>query len=276
MKIVRNAGSFLIAFLVLSGCADSSNNMIVPKSVLPKEEFSEKPQDFTVFNPKVDILFVIDNSGSMDTAQQNLSRNASLFADGISKMSILDYHIGVVTTDMDRYTCDTACGRLQGFPTYVEKTTPNMVANLSRKMIVGTRGSSSEEMFSPVEAALSVPLSTSVNQGFYRSDAFLAVIFITDAKDQSPLKAQDFLHFLANKKGDPNKVLGYGVIRTLAEEKICNSLEELDDKLETFLASVSNGDKTQKNVLSLCNPDYGTKLQNLRETSFADQQELLS
>lgn len=234
--------------------------MIVPKAVIPKEEFSEKPKDFTVFNPKVDILFVIDSSGSMESAQNNLSRNAYLFADAISQVSILDYHIGVVTTDMETYNCRSVCGRLQGNPAYVEKTTPDLIGTLSRRMIVGTNGSATEEMFSPVVAALSPPLETNSNQGFYRQDAFLAVIFITDAMDQSDFSPQDFLQFLNTKKGDPSRVLGYGVIRTLAEEKTCDGMEDLDDKLETFLASVANGDKTQKNILSLCAPNYGIKL----------------
>jgi hypothetical protein len=46
----------------------------------------------------------------------------------------------------------------------------------------------------------------------------------------------------------------------MAEELSCQSSEELDSKLEDFLSSVVNGDKSQKNILSLCNPDYGTKL----------------
>lgn len=261
MKLVKHTLCLFLAYSVLSGCGiESSKNLIVPKSIIPKEEFSEKPKDFTVFNPKVDILFVIDNSGSMEETQMNLSRNAYLFADAISKVSILDYHIGVVTTDMDNYNCRTDCGRLQGSPVYVEKTTPDLVNNLSRRMIVGTDGSATEQMFSPTVAALSPPLDIGVNQGFYRQDAFLAVIFITDAADQSRYSPQDFLQFLNTKKGDPSKVLAYGVIRTLAEEKTCQSMEDLDDKLETFLASVVNGDKTQKNILSLCSPDYGTKL----------------
>lgn len=261
MNKVKSILCFFLVYATLSGCGlGSSENMIVPKAIIPKEEFTEKPKDFTVFNPKVDILFVIDSSGSMDSAQNNLSRNAYFFADAISKMSVLDYHIGVVTTDMETYSCRSVCGRLQGFPTFVDKNTPDMVSKLSSRMIVGTDGSAGEEMFSPVVAALSPPLENTANQGFYRQDAYLAVIFITDAKDQSQFSPQDFLQFLNNKKGDPSRVLGYGVIRTLADESICQSAEELDNKLEVFLASVANGDKSQKNILSLCAADYGLKL----------------
>lgn len=258
-KIIFRAFLFFTAFASLSGCGiESRTNMLVPKTVLPKEEFNEKPKDFEAFNPKVDILFVIDDSGSMADAQANLSRNAYLFADAISKMAILDYHIGVLTTDMD--DCRMACGRLQGSPSFLEKTTPNFVDILSRRMQVGTDGSASEEMFGPVVSALSVPLEVRENAGFYRQDAFLAVIFITDAKDQSRFSSAELLQFLKTKKVDANRVLAYGVIRTLAEEKTCEGMEDLDGKLEEFLGSVANGDSSQKNILSLCNPDYGTKL----------------
>lgn len=256
MKKMTKALSVIIA-LGLLGCGSESSFM-VPKSVLPKEEFSEKPKDFEAFNPKVDILFVIDNSGSMQPAQNNLSRNAALFADGISKASLLDYHIGVLTTDME--DCRDHCGRLVGFPAYLEKGNPDFVRILARKMQVGIEGSAYEKMFAPVIAALSPPLDGTFNRGFYRQDAFLAVIFITDAKDQSRHTAQDLFQFLKTKKVDPNRVLAYGVIRTLAEEKSCNSSEDLDGKLEDFLGAVVNGGVNQKNILSLCTEDYGTKL----------------
>jgi len=257
MKVLRSL-SCLLAVSLLAGCGVESTKL-VPKSIIPKEEFSEKPKDFEAFNPKVDILFVIDNSGSMGSVQNSLSRNAYLFADAISKVSILDYHIGVVTTDMDD---NDESGKLIGFPRYLDKSTPDFVTQLSRRMVVGSNGSATEEMFSPVMEALSPQLENTYNAGFYRQDAYLAIMFITDAKDQSKYGPQDLLTFLRNKKIDPNKVLAYGVIRKLAEEQICgaNSGEDLDGKLEDFLASVANGDRSQKNILSLCEPDYGTKL----------------
>lgn len=262
MKSLVQALCALIAFSLLAGCGSESATKLVPKAVLPKEGFSEKPKDFTVFNPKVDILFVIDNSGSMESVQQTLSRNAYLFADAMSKVSILDYHIGVISTDMELcgYFNRDNCGKLIGTPSFVSKTTPDLVNVLSRKMVLGTNGSATEEMFSPVMEALSLPLENTVNVGFHRQDAFLAVIFITDAKEQSKYSPQDFLQFLNTKKTDPSRVLAYGVIRKLAEENICKGMEDLDDKLENFLAIASNGDKSQKNILSLCLPDYGVKL----------------
>lgn len=245
-----------LASLMIFGCTNESPKLI-PGATEVKEDYTEKPADFTVFNPKVDILFVIDDSGSMDSAQKNLSRNAYLFADAMSKSSILDYHIGVLTTDMQSYS---RSGRLVGSPLFVSKTTPNMVNQLAKSMVVGTNGSAEEIMFDPVVDALSLPLINTHNQGFYRPDAFLAIIFLTDADDQGNFQPQQFNQFLVGLKGDSSKVLGYGVIRTLATKNSCDGMEDVNGKLEEFLAIVSNGDKSQNNILSLCEQDYGLKL----------------
>lgn len=265
MKSLTKALCFFIALAVVAGCGQESPKL-VPKADKRPDDYTQKPTDFTIFNPKVDILFVIDNSGSMAGVQNELSANAFQFASNIAKVAILDYHIGVLSTDMDYCNSGSssrdACGRLIGFPTFLQKSTPDFVSVLSRRMVLGTNGSATEQMFSPVIAALSSPLDTGVNKDFYRQDAFLAVIFITDAKEQSKFSPQDLLQFLKQKKGDSNRVLAYGVIRKLAEEDTCgrDSGEDLDNKLEDFLSSVVNGKKNQENVLSLCTPDYGAKL----------------
>lgn len=246
-------GLSLASAFMLSACSPASPQLNPLPAVL-KENVSQKPTDLVLFNPKVDILFVIDNSGSMSDTQRNLSRNAAEFSRAITGSTILDYHIGVTTTDMDT-PCRKGCGNLVGKPLFVDKTTPNAADALAKNMLVGIDGSGSEKMFTPVVQALTVP-----NQGFYRQDAYLAVIFITDANEQSNMSAADLLKFLVNKKGDASMVLSYGVIRKLAEEYSCRGEENLDDKLETFLASVVNADKKQNNVLSLCEQNYGIKL----------------
>lgn len=261
MNKITQAFCFVSAFTVFSGCGNSytSGKLLVPKETITKEEVSEKPKDFEAFNPKVDILFVIDNSGSMTEAQENVSRNAFMFADAISKVSILNYHIGVVTTDMDN--CSTHCGRLIGLPRYLDKSTPNFVEVLSNRMEVGINGSGTEALFGPVQAALGPGLENSFNNGFYRQDAFLAVIFITDAMDQSRISGEELMQFLKTKKVEPKRVLGYGVIRKLKEKDICfKDVEPLDGQIEDFLAKVVNADANQNNVLSLCDTNFGAKL----------------
>lgn len=263
MKLFSQVLAATLTVTVLGACEGSKNPPYTPMEVITNDEVSEKPTDFNVFNPRVDILFVIDNSGSMQSVQQAMANNAQRFADEMSRVSILDYHIGVLSTDMDNCMFSGGgkkCGFLVGQPTFVQKSTPDLVTTLASRMVLGTNGSATEVMFSPVMTALSTTMETGYNKGFYRQDAFLAVIFITDANEQSQYSPDDFMRFLVQKKGDPAKVLGYGVIRKLAEEKTCDGSEDLDDKLETFLGKVVNGDVRQSNVLSLCDADYGPKL----------------
>ncbi|MFS4460134.1 VWA domain-containing protein [Bdellovibrio sp. HCB2-146] len=257
MKLFQRFIATFAVLFILAGCDTNSATKLVPKPVIPDVEYSEKPTDVAYFSPKVDILFVIDNSGSMSSVQKSLETNAYMFADALSKMPVLDYHVGVISTDMERYT---ESGKLQGYPSYVERTTPNLVQSLSRRMVLGTGGSVTEVMFTPVMAALSPALEAGENAGFYRQDAYLAIIIITDANEQSRTSPKEFMDFLIRKKVDKRKILGYGVIRTVANAKVCTAGEDVDSKLEEFLAMTANGNAKQDNILSLCSTDYGTKL----------------
>ncbi len=58
----------------------------------------------TSFNPAVDILFVIDDSLSMEKHQKNLSNNIKLFVDELAKVKAIDFHIGyTLPHDRGRY-----------------------------------------------------------------------------------------------------------------------------------------------------------------------------
>lgn len=218
------------------------------------------------FGPAVDILFVVDNSGSMNEHQKNLAKNIALFTDEFSKSSILNFNIGVVTTDMSKCwypPCDDSAGYLIG-KTYkvVSNSTPSLEAVLAENIMVGISGSVTEMSFAPVVAALSPALAVD-NAGFYRPKATLVVIFITDAEDQSSISAKDFYeHLLSLKQRDTNKVLGYGVIvPSPVAHEVC-ARDERDTKpvkIETFLGRVENG-KNGDNIFSLCDVDYGMRL----------------
>src|SRR5947208_14604678 len=70
---------------------------------------------------KIDVLWVVDNSGSMAPRQQNLARNFSSFMDVFTKSKV-DYRLAVTTTDIfvDQ-------GQFKGSPQIITPTTPNPV-----------------------------------------------------------------------------------------------------------------------------------------------------
>lgn len=56
------------------------------------------------YDPRVDILFVIDNSKSMENHQKNLAANIPRFVEEFAKIKSIDFHIAVTTVwDSSRY-----------------------------------------------------------------------------------------------------------------------------------------------------------------------------
>ena len=68
------------------------NNLIAAKKESPIYSYSQKVAE----QGKVDILFVIDNSKSMEMEQRVLARQFDSF---LARFQKLDYHIAIITTD---------------------------------------------------------------------------------------------------------------------------------------------------------------------------------
>lgn len=258
-------GAFAVA--IAFGCSPES-----PKAVTPpvgKIEKIENSDETASFNPAVDILFVVDDSGSMASHQTNLSKNISLFTAEIQKNQFLDYHIGVVTTSMWPGTgCDPAtriCGNgiLVRSPTgvpFITRQTPNGLAMLEKNLIVGTSGNSQEKIFDPIQAAFSQPAIGGDNVGFLRSEASLAIVVITDTEDQSTNSdPRSIASFLTNlKSGRPERVLFYGaMIPSTVATPSCPRDDGPPLKIEQVMTTFKG---TEFNV---CDNDYGVRLAHI-------------
>ena len=150
--------------------------------------------------PKADILLIIDDSGSMSDKQQALATNFSSFI-RYAVSAQIDWQIGVTTTDQ---VSTNRRGRIIGDvnnPKILTSGMANVESLFQAKVKVGTIGSPDEQSASIAVAALTAPLITSENAGLIRSDASLAVVTVTDAEDQSPLPAAQYLSQLHNIKG---------------------------------------------------------------------------
>ena len=254
---------FLFLFFVLS-CGDEVGKLV------PKESDKTITANLSVKDTKlhlkllVDILFVIDNSGSMMSHQENLSKNTELFTHLFLKNSSLDFRIAITSTDgLDISgvvsTPGVSSGAMPGwsglpFRGPYHKNTPDINSELAKAFLIGTDGSPTESVFFSPKYILSHPKKY---PNFYRQDAFLVLIFITDAEDQSSISPIDLKAFLVNLKQDYSKVLAYAVLagknymgRTCETE----TGEELD-KIKTFMALLGNHP-----IFSLCDPDFGQRL----------------
>ena len=262
-------GAALLALLVatlvsvfLGGCAAESPKL-VPLPVAKPERVRDVSDIRVSFQRAVDILFVVDDSGSMSTHQQNLAKNIGLFTQGMKANQTLDYHIGVLTSNMDYAPWRPVAGygwkgELNGVTKYVSKLTPNADQELAKNLNPGIDGSGTEAFFTPVQAALTAPLLTGVNKGFYRPDAYLAIVFLPDADDQSRVSAGVFHKFLLGLKGgDPDKIISYGVYIPSTVSNCTRSGEPIPRKLEEFFKL------TKGTTFGLCDADYGMKLAEL-------------
>ncbi len=251
----RNNFFLLLVFIItgLYACSPTS-----PK-LQPMPDFSNqiKSENNNVFRrPKVDILFIVDDSGSMSTHQKNLSNNIELFVDEFSKLKLIDYHIGVISTS------ENDNGELRGVPKYVEAKTFNGLNILKSNVILGTSGSATEMVFAPLVRALSSKNQLGANAGFYRQSAYLIPIFITDAEDQSDeasskINAEETLDFLFDLKKDKNKILSFGAIVPSNEVDCSRDAFEKPTRIEEFLSlNINKGN----NIVSLCDTQFGKKL----------------
>lgn len=257
MKYNQKGLLFSLSAIVFAGlfysCSPASDKLIA-QPVVSYEKVDLKNND--VFRrPSVDILFVVDNSGSMGTYQQNVADNMDQFVDQFSQLKLIDYHIGVITTDLPMDG-----GQLQGDPTYVEPSTVNGLNKLKKNLKVGTNGSATEELFGPVSKALSKRLLAGYNNGFHRPEAYLVIIFVSDAEDQSNIDAIDLMDELIALKGSKDKILSYGaMIPTGTSTSKCSQDYGDPIRVEKFLAMNVNAGK---NIVGLCDKDFGTRLVN--------------
>jgi hypothetical protein len=154
---------------------------------------------------KVDLLFIIDNSGSMADEQVNIAASVPGFVEGIQNtLAEADsYNVGVITTDAYSGNAGgyTAIGSLvtqtSGTDSSNAVCTPfadgfrfmtqndDLDVKFACAARPGTSGDGDERPMDAVRAALSPALNAggACNAGFLRDDALLVLVFITDEED---------------------------------------------------------------------------------------------
>lgn len=207
----------------------------------------------------VDVLWVIDNSISMSEEQQALSANAMHFMKYFTD-SGLDYHIGVVTTDM--FDPDQS-GQLvlDHYRTtrYIDNTfsKEEAIASFRERAYVGIRGFVGERAKDAAFAAIGGQLDA--NQGFYREEASLSIIVISDEKDigegHSQISVADFSHWMLGLKTYRNATVSFSSITALTRNE-CSGIERGSGLLE--VTTLVGGIKW-----SICSQDWSGLLDEL-------------
>ena len=129
-------------------------------------------QDGTV---DVDILFVIDNSGSMGSNQTNIKNNFDTFINTFTVAGV-SYQIAVITTDDAAFVGDV-----------INPSTPDPVLEFNNQIdSIGTGGSAYEKgLWYSYESTNTGDASSGSSTGFLRSSARLVVVYVSDEPDFS-------------------------------------------------------------------------------------------
>jgi hypothetical protein len=172
----------MTAAIALSACDKGADSF----SLLAEQENFKQASNYVP--KKMDILWVVDNSGSMASSQQNLATNFNSFIQRFSENNY-DFHMAVTTSDAYEayYTNDNNLSRVSdGVATHsgvrvLDRNTPNLQDVFITNITQGTSGNGDERAFSSFQHTLSNPL----NSDFRREGAFLAIIIVSDEEDTS-------------------------------------------------------------------------------------------
>jgi hypothetical protein len=185
-----------VALTALSACDKTNRSFSLLSDA---NSFQQAP---SVVQQKIDVLWVVDNSGSMASSQANLAASFNSFITRFQSLNY-DFHMAVTTTDAFRGDFSTnpdfqnAARRVRSGPLFgsgsnfyyspdslvpvLNGQTPNLVNTFITNATQGTNGSGDERAFSSMQAALSY----SGNSDFRRPGAFLAIIILSDEDDFS-------------------------------------------------------------------------------------------
>jgi hypothetical protein len=154
----------------------ASATLRLAMAVVPDED--AVVEVFTVSAPPaVDVLFIVDNSGSMEDDQAQLAANfASFFEEGLAA-GAPTFQVGVTTTDV--LTGNAARGHLVGDPSVLTATTARLAEAFAANVRVGIEGTGLELGLEAMRLALLSP----ENARLFRRDAALSVVFVTDEED---------------------------------------------------------------------------------------------
>ena len=165
-------------------------------------------------NSKVDILWVIDNSGSMEDEQAALAFNFDIFIkDFITKD--IDFKMAITTTDTSRDNAGQAVrGSINALTKeQLDKDSNEFIKDFARMIQVGTSGSGNEKGLEAAEA-----FTERYKSNFFRADAYFVTVFVSDEDDQSEKIPAEYVTKIQEKLNDSSKIKFYSIVSHSEEE----------------------------------------------------------
>ena len=269
--------------LVLSACSETNLHTIYEEPQLFEQPDALGPTIWTDwFQQRTveasDILFVIDDSGSMSDEQAELIVNFEVFSDNFVGTN-LDYHIGVVRADLAAGVDNSAgWGILEQLPdgtSWIDPNTADMAPVFQEVADVGANGAGQCEMgLQASMSALTYQTHPSMpNEGFYRQDGLLSLVIISDEADHGPdpggplgmppcggVSPNEFISWWTNNLKGPNdqdKLLFTAIVGPPGG---CGTEEDGAAEGDGYLQVV---DAVEGNFLSVCEADWAEFLTQL-------------
>lgn len=230
-------------------------------------------------DPTVDVLFVIDDSASMDPFQTEIANNFDAFFT-TSNIDDSNYHIAVTTTLTTGEPCinptgvqscpaHEMCGHYtscSGNDRFLSNTSTDPEGQFSCNVRVSNSGNvnpsrpgsdSAEGALQAARAFLSPPNidDPAINGDFLREEAKLHVIMVSDEPDQSEGPIDLYVDFFKNIKGFRNESL-IAVSAIAVPDQGCGDLSG-NGRYEDVVAEM-NG-----RFQEICDSDYTTMMANL-------------
>ncbi len=248
---------------------------------------------------EVDVLFVIDGSGSMSEEQSNVANNLGQFL-ATAELLDNDFHVGVTHLDLSetkeyggvRYEA----GQLMGNPSFLTPDTPGYLAEFQNRVRMGASGGSREAGLEAARDALSDPNITEEgsacnsdadcsepynfcspnrtcggrNAGFLREDASLEIIMLSDEEDQSDATPAFYTDFFRSIKGFRNDALLHvsSIVGANVGTNVPDSCESGAGSAEAGRRYAAVSDATGGSVGSICANNFGPFLQNIGNRAF--------
>lgn len=225
---------------------------------------------------KIDVLIVVDNSGSMAPEQKNMGDRFGSFID---KIESLDWRVAVTTTDMhpSNANVDKADGKLlpiSGLSNrYFLDSSKDSKVDAQRYFSATVQRSESGSGYEQGLAATYRSVERSLvtgdaNGGFYRSDAALAVVVVSDADETgyqnraanltSKSVPENLVSMVSNRW--PGKPFIFNAIVVQSGDTACKAVSGNEDYGKTYekMSGLTSGV-----VGSVCAENYADQLASI-------------
>lgn len=269
----RRAAPACAALAACLGACGQGKTVSTPPPGFRQDTFAQEAAS------KIDVLWVIDNSASMQPEQDELSTSLTRFMDTFSR-GLVDYRIAVTTTDVfnDR-------GEFLGNPPIIDPALPDPVASFQQRVRVGTGGKGHEEAFEAARLAIEREQASAVailsqldacragcsgataqrcrddcgaryEPRFMRPEAHLYLVFVSDEDEQSFGEVRFFQRFFESALGPGNE-------GSVAVAAICGDVPTPPCGARPGVRYAELAQATGGLVASICDPTFDAQLARL-------------